>query len=170
MSDSATQALGVGGVVYALMIAEALLSRRNERALRARGAVEPRDDVYPLMQVAYPVAFLALLLEGWWRGPAGPAWWTAGAAIFVAGKTIKYWAIASLGALWSFRVLVVPRVPLVSGGPYRFMRHPNYAGIVGEILGVAVMMAALFSGPAALIVFGSLLWKRVRTEERALGR
>lgn len=158
----------VGAIVFGLMAVEAALSRRHERTLRARGAVEPEDDVYAAMQLAYPLAFAALLVEGWGRGPAGAICWSVGAAIFVAGKVLKYWAIASLGPLWSFRVLVVPGVPLVRSGPYRFMRHPNYAGVVAEILGVAVMLAAPIAGAAALAVFGVLLWKRVQTEERAL--
>jgi methyltransferase len=162
------QAFGVGAIVYALMITEALRSRRNERALRARGAIEPRDDVYPLMQIAYPVAFAAPLIEGWWRGSDATAWLVAGAIVFTAAKALKYWAVASLGPLWSFRVLVLPGVPLVSAGPYRLMRHPNYAGVIGEILGVALMMTAPITGLAALATFAALLRKRVQVEERAL--
>ena len=170
MTPATEQAIGLGAIVYGLMLGEAVLSRRHERALRARGAWEPPDDVYRLMQLAYPLAFAAPLLEGWWHGPRGLAWWGVGAALFATGKVLKYWAIASLGPLWSFRVLVLPGVPLVSGGPYRFMRHPNYAGVVAEILGVTTMMAAPVAGVAALAVFGVLLWKRVRIEEQAMAR
>ncbi len=168
MSNSVVQAFVVGAIVYALMIGEAVLSRRHERTLRARGAVEPRDDVYAVMQFAYPLAFAVPLLEGAWRGAGNAIWWASGCLLFVAGKAVKYWAIRTLGPLWSFRVLVVPGVPLITRGPYRFMRHPNYAGIFGEIAGVAAMMAAPVSGVVALLVFGVLLWKRVRVEEEAL--
>jgi methyltransferase len=151
------------------MIGEALHSARNERRLRQQGAVEPSDDVYPLMQVIYPACFAAMVVEHWLRQPAADGVTVAGALVFGAGKGLKYWAIATLGPRWSFRVLVPPASHLVTTGPYRFMRHPNYLGIVGELGGMALLAHAPFSGVAALLVFGALLHARMRVEDRALG-
>jgi methyltransferase len=92
----------------------------------------------------------------------------SGLLLFVASKALKYWAIAALGPRWSFRVLVLPRVPLVATGPYRYVAHPNYVAVVGELLGTAMMMKAQVTGPVALAVFGTLLAIRVRFETRAL--
>jgi methyltransferase len=156
-------------VVFVLMLVETLLSRRHERALRARGAIEPADDVYRLMAWAYPACFLAMGIEGLVRGTPRPALIVAGASVFVLGKAIKYWAIRSLGELWSFRVLVVPGVELVSRGPYRYMRHPNYVGLVGEMVGVALLTGAPIAGALAVIGFAELVRRRVVVEERALG-
>ncbi|MGH9349591.1 MAG: isoprenylcysteine carboxylmethyltransferase family protein [Vicinamibacterales bacterium] len=157
-------------VVFVLMLAEARLSRVNERSLRALGASEPHDDVYPVMQWAYPLCFVAMGIEGALAGPA-PGWRVvAGAAVFAAGKTIKYWAMALLGARWTFRVLVIPGAPLVTRGPYAWMRHPNYAGVMGEILGVALMVGANVTGGLSTVGFGVLLHRRIAVEERALGQ
>jgi methyltransferase len=83
-------------------------------------------------------------------------------------KALKFWAIQSLGRFWTFRVLVVPGAPLVTSGPYRYMRHPNYVAVAGEIVGVAVMCGAPILGALCLLVFGALMLRRVAVEERAL--
>jgi methyltransferase len=90
--------------------------------------------------------------------------------MFAASKTLKYWAIRTLGERWTFRVLVLPGAPLVATGPYRFVPHPNYIAVVGELLGTAMMMGAVVSGPLALGAFGFVLWRRMRFEEQALCR
>ena len=56
----------------------------------------------------------------------------------MAAKALKWWAILTLGRFWTFRVIVVPGATLVAGGPYRWLRHPNYVGVIGELVGVGV--------------------------------
>lgn len=151
------------------MIGEAMLSARHDRALRASGAVEPRDDVIQLMQVAYPSAFASLVVEAWLRGAVadGAFWW--GALLFALAKTLKYWAIATLGSRWTFRVLVPPDSTPIRSGPYRVVRHPNYLAVVGEFAGAAVMAHAWITGPLAMGGFILLMRRRILIEERALG-
>jgi methyltransferase len=91
-----------------------------------------------------------------------------GIAIFIAGKVIKIWAMATLGDRWTYKVFVVPDVPLVTSGPYRFVRHPNYVGVVGELLGMALITGARVTGPLGLVFFSWLLVRRIRAEDRAL--
>jgi methyltransferase len=155
-------------IAFGLMALEARRSRRLERALRRRGAIEPAGDVYPVMQILYPLAFLGPALEGWLAGRDSEMMVGIGAAVFAAGKALKYWAIATLGDLWTFRVLVVPGAPLVNGGPYRFLRHPNYLGVAAEIAGAALLFGAPWSGAGFTILFGGLMQRRIRVEERAL--
>lgn len=155
-------------VVFALMLAEHARSRANERRLRARGAVEPRDDVMGWMRVAYPLAFGIPALEGWWRGEIAPAIWMAGLVVFTAGKCLKYWAITALGRRWSFKVLTLPGVPLVRSGPYRWMAHPNYVGVAAEIAGAALLTGGIASGTVFTFLFGWLMLKRIRVEDREL--
>lgn len=151
-----------------IMAGEALLSAFNERQLRARGAIEPPGDVINTMRWAYPGAFLAMGIEGALAGPASPNVLMAGLALFGIAKALKVWAIASLGPKWSFRVLVVPGDPLVTTGPYRFISHPNYLAVAGEILSVAMIVWAPITGTLAAMGFGWLMILRVRVEERAL--
>jgi methyltransferase len=164
-----TSALLLAMIVFPMLI-EAWRAARNERAQRASGGIEPPGDVYPIMQVAYPGAFLAMLAEGAARGGAPPSAVAIGATLFSLAKAVKWWAILTLGQAWTFRVIVVPEAPLVTSGPYRFMRHPNYAGVVGELVGVALMTGAWIAGPITTLGFLSLILKRIQIETRALCR
>jgi methyltransferase len=65
-------------------------------------------------------------------------------------------------------VITVPHERLVGGGPFRLFRHPNYVGVAGELIGVALMSGAPLAGPLATLGFGALIWKRITVEERAL--
>jgi methyltransferase len=156
--------------VFLLMAGEAVLSRVNESALRRLGAVEPPGDVHHIMRWVYPGAFVAMALEGAWFGPAPPWAILAGLTTFGLAKALKLWAVASLGERWSFRVLVLPGRPLVVSGPYRWLRHPNYLAVIGEIVAVALTVGAPITGGLSAIGFGALIRRRIAVEEQALGR
>ena len=160
--------LTIGLLIFVPMLVEAARARRNERAQKARGGLEPPDDVYAIMRIAYPAAFLAMLAEGAAHGRSPAAIVVTGLAIFTAAKIIKWSAILALGRFWTFRVIVVPGDRLVGTGPYRFLRHPNYVGVIGELVGAALMTRALVTGPIAVIVFAVLLYNRIAVEERVL--
>ena len=153
-----------------MMAGELVLSRFNEQQLRARGAVEPPGDVINAMRWAYPVSFVAMGVEGAMVGPAPGAILAAGLVLFGLAKALKVWAIASLGPRWSYRVLILPGVPLVTSGPYRFIAHPNYLAVVGELVSVALIVAAPITGVLATFAFGLLMRARIRVEDGALGR
>lgn len=153
-----------------VLAGEAALSSHNARVLVARGAVEPAGDVIGIMQWTYPLGFVLLGVEGALTGPAPPAVLAAGLVVFGLAKALKAWAIASLGVRWTFRVLVPPGDPLVTRGPYRVLRHPNYVAVVGEFVGVGLTVWAPAMGTLALVVFGLLLRQRIAVENRALGR
>jgi methyltransferase len=155
------------GAVMLVMAVEASISRRNEIALRARGAVEPAADVYRTMRWAYPASFVAMAIEGTMSG-GGPGMATiAGVLLMLASKALKFWAMASLGDRWTFKVLVVPE-PLVAHGPYVWLAHPNYVAVVGELASMALLVGAPITGPAATLLFSLLIWRRIRVEDRAL--
>lgn len=155
-------------VVLLLMGAEVLLSRRNEARLRARGAWEPPGDVYATMRWAYPGAFVLMAIEGAVAGPEPGLAAIAGVVVLAASKLLKGWAIAALGPRWTFRVLVLSGAPLVTHGPYAFVRHPNYIAVGGELLGMALLVGARATGPLATVLFSLLIWRRIRVEDRAL--
>jgi methyltransferase len=146
------------------------LSAFNESRLRARGAIEPGGDVIGVMRWAYPGSFVAMAIEGALSGPAPPTILVGGLMLFGIAKAFKMWAIASLGPKWSYRVLIVPGEPLVRSGPYRFLSHPNYLAVVGEMAGVAATVWAPITGTLSIMLFGWLMTMRIRVEDRALGR
>lgn len=163
-----TVPLIVLGLAFLPMAFEARLAARHDRALRAAGAFEPSDDVYRWMQIAYPAAFLTMAIEAAIRRVDVNQVFTLGIVVFALGKAIKYWAIATLGPRWTFRVLVPPSSMSITHGPYRYLRHPNYLGVIGEIAGLALVARAPVAGTLSLVVFATLLVLRIRVEERAL--
>ena len=169
MFSAVTLAIGATIAAYLTMLGEWGLSRANERELRAQGAVEPPGDVYRTMALAYPLSFLAIGIEGALFGPPSDASLLGGAAVFFAAKGLKFWAIASLGTRWTFRVLVPPGSPLVTRGPYLWLRHPNYLAVLGELVGFGLLLAAPFTGVVAVVGFALLIHRRIAVEERALG-
>ena len=157
-------------IVFSPMLVEAHRAAQNERRQLERGGVEPVGDVYKVMQIAYPAVFLGMIGEGMWRTSefAFSDGVVAGFVIFALAKLLKWWAIRSLGDAWTFRVIVRPGVRLVASGPYRWLRHPNYVAVIGELAGVALMSGARIAGPIGTLVFGLLMLRRISVEERAL--
>lgn len=152
------------GLVALQRLAELVFARRNERRLLAEGGHEVGAGLYPLI-VGLHVAWLAALLLG---VPAdAPVRWPYLAA-FLALQGARAWVMASLGRYWTTRVITVPGRPLVRRGPYKYLRHPNYLVVAGEI---ALLPLAFGAWRIALVysLFNAvLLWLRVRGEDQAL--
>ncbi len=145
-------------------LGELVLAARNTRALLARGAREIGARHYPLF-IALHTAWLAAIL---WAVPwqAEPVW--ALVAVFAVLQGLRVWVIATLGPYWTTRIITLEGAPLVQGGPYRFVRHPNYWVVVGEI---AVLPLAFGAWQVALIfsILNALLLRyRISVEEGAL--
>jgi methyltransferase len=152
-------------LVTAQRIGELWLSNRNRRRLLGRGAYEVATGHYPLL-VAVHVLWLAALWVLAPGRPVRPLWLAA----FVLLEICRIWVIASLGDRWTTRIIILPGAALVRRGPYRFVNHPNYWVVGGEIAVLPLMfgfwdMALLFSALNAAV-----LSVRIREENKALGR
>lgn len=156
--------------VLLLMLVELQLSYFNERALRARGAVEPPDDPYRLMRLAYPGAFVAMGLEGATHPGLNRDAVLAGLILLGFAKLLKFWVMGTLRERWTFKVLVPRDAPLVTAGPYRFINHPNYVAVILELASVAIALTAPVTGLASVLLFVWILRRRIAVEDRALGR
>jgi methyltransferase len=144
-------------------LAELIVARRNTRALLARGAYEASPDHYPLI-VAVHAGWLATL---WWLGPGRPVSWAL-IGLFLLLQLGRLWVLATLGRRWTTRIIVLPGEPLVARGPFRFVRHPNYLVVAGEI---AILPLAFGLWQVALIftlLNAAVLTVRIRAEEVAL--
>jgi len=148
---------------------ELWLSERNARRAIARGGVEHGRGHYPVMVALHTGFLLACAAEAlvFPRPPPPAALLALGGAL--AAQGLRWWVVAALGERWSTRVVVLPGEPPVTGGPYRWLRHPNYLAVVVE---VACLPLAWGSWRTALLFSlgnAALLRVRIRAEERALG-
>lgn len=143
--------------------AELLLSRRNTARLMEAGAHEAGASHYPLM-----VGFHALWLAGLWLLSPGrevdPFWF----ALFLLLQLGRLWVIATLGGRWTTRIIVMPGAPLIRQGPYRYVSHPNYWVVAGEIAVLPLALGLPLHALAFSAAHLGVLWMRIRAENLAL--
>lgn len=150
-------------------LAELRLSRRNERRLRKLGACEHAAEHFIAMQLLHTLWLVSVVLEVTLLRPQFQFWVSALATLcFFMGQCLRYAAIHALGVRWSVRVLTLPGAAPVTRGVYRYLRHPNYLGVVLEIAALPLMHSAWRSAVAFSLANAVLLAVRIRKEERAL--
>lgn len=151
------------GLVTVQRIAELVIARRNTKRLLARGAYEVGASHYPMI-VAVHAGWLAAL---WWLAPGRPIVWPL-ILLFLLLQAGRIWVLATLGERWTTRIIILPGAPLVTGGAFRLLSHPNYCVVVAEI---AVLPLAFGLWPLALVfslLNAAVLTIRIRAERRAL--
>jgi methyltransferase len=164
-------------VIVAIIFVETFIAERHESRLLQRGATIPRGDLFSLMSITYPLAYALMAWEGSDRlesAALGTDAWGPGGVVSRGPRRLRgregaeCWAIQSLGPRWTYRIMVLPGAPLVSAGPYRYVAHPNYIAMIGELAGTAMMMGAAITGPVTTVLFGLILLVRIRFENRVL--
>jgi methyltransferase len=143
--------------------AELVLSYRNTSRLIARGAVEVAPQHYPLVVAVHALWLIAL----WTFGHDQPVNMIA-LFVYLALQGLRFWVMRTLGARWTTRIIVLPGQPLVSSGPYRFLTHPNYAVVAGEIATLPLVVGLPWLAVLFTVLNGGVLLIRVRAENRAL--
>jgi methyltransferase len=151
------------GIVTLQRAAELVISSRNTSKLKARGAVELAPGHYPLI-VAVHAAWLISL---WVWGHDQPLNVVA-LLIYLVLQGFRFWVMWTLGGRWTTRIIVLPGLPLVSTGPYRFLSHPNYAVVAGEIAVLPIVLGLPWLAAAFTILNAAVLAVRIEAENRAL--
>jgi methyltransferase len=151
-------------LVAAQRIVELCYARRNTRALLARGGVETARAQHPWFVTLHAAWLLAMLVFVPARTP--PDWWLLGAFALLQGARI--WVIASLGPYWTTRLITLPGAPLVRRGPYRLLRHPNYAIVALEIAALPLAFGAWIIALVFSAANAALLTWRIKAEDAAL--
>lgn len=152
-------------VVGAQRLLELRISKRNERRLRNRGAVEYGRGHYPFMVALHSLWLVSILVEGLLRGPEFDGFWLA---LFLMVQPLRYWAISSLGDRWNTKILVVAGERLVRRGPYKYLPHPNYVVVVVEVLTLPLAFGCWTTAFVFSALNAVLLYVRIHEENRAL--
>ena len=150
-------------------LVELVISNRNAAWSLERGGRETGRAHYTVMVVLHTGLLVGMLVEAWVRRPEVPAL-LAGVmlALTVASQGLRWWCIATLGRRWNTRVIVVPDLPLVRSGPYRFFHHPNYVAVVVEGIALPLVHAAWVTAVVFTVANAALLRVRLRVENDAL--
>jgi methyltransferase len=145
-------------------LGELVLARRNTKNLLAAGGMESGADHYWLI-VGLHSAWLAVIFVAI-SADAAVNWWLVSA--FGVLQIGRIWVIASLGRFWTTRIITVPGAPLVRRGPYRWMRHPNYLIVAGEIAVLPLAFGAWRIALGFSLANMAVIAWRIRIENRAL--
>jgi methyltransferase len=166
-----TAYLALLAVVGIERLFELWLSRRNARRAFARGGIECDAGHYAFMKVLHLAFLVACGAEVVLLGRAfHPVLAAAMLAAAVLAQGLRYWSIWTLGDRWNVRVIVVPGDPVVTRGPYRFVRHPNYAAVAIEGVALPLVHTAWLTALVFTLANAALLVVRIGCEERALAR
>jgi methyltransferase len=121
------------------MVWEARIASRNSNALLQRGAVEYGSWILPGMILLYITLYIGSFAEYLLIPKQLPEkWFFFFVSLYIGAKGLKYWAVSSLGPYWTMKVLIVPGSSVVTSGPYRWIRHPNYIAVLLEIAATAL--------------------------------
>lgn len=149
--------------VTAQRLAELMIDRRNTTRLLAAGAREVGARHYPAM-VAMHASWLAAL----WFTVGGEAVDMALLTVFAVLQLLRIWVLATLGPRWTTRIIVTNSAPLVKKGPFRFLRHPNYAVVTAEIAVLPLVFGLVWIAVLFTLLNAAMLYVRIGAENRAL--
>ncbi|MFC6087719.1 isoprenylcysteine carboxyl methyltransferase family protein [Saccharothrix lopnurensis] len=157
------------GLVAVERLGELVVAKRNLAWSLARGGRETGFGHYPFMVVLHTGLLAGCLVEVWVADRPFTALlgWPM-LALVVAAQALRWWCIRVLGRQWNTRIVVVPGLPLVTGGPYRLFRHPNYVAVVVEGFALPLVHGAWLTAAVFTAVNAGLLAVRIRAEDRAL--
>ena len=151
-------------LVAAQRLAELVYAESNTKALLARGAVEIGRAHYPLIVAVHATWLIAIVA---WLPRDGRVNFIL-LAVFVVLQGLRVWVLATLGPYWTTLIITLPDAPLVRRGPYRLLRHPNYAVVIGEIAVLPLVFGEVWVAVVFTILNAAVLTLRVRQENEAL--
>jgi methyltransferase len=151
-------------------LAELVVSKRNARWSFSQGGKEVGRAHYPAMVAIHTALLVGCVLETWALHRPFIPWlgWPM-LAVVALSQGLRWWCITSLGHRWNTRVIVVAEAPLVQGGPYRWLHHPNYVAVVAEGFALPLVHTAWLTAAGFTVANAILLTVRIRVENSALG-
>ena len=156
-------------LVGLIRLGELSVAQRNLRWAREHGGVETGAGHYPVMVALHTALLIGCVVEVWVADRPFLPWlgWPM-LALLVGAHALRWWCIRTLGPQWNTRVVRVPGMPLVTGGPYRWFAHPNYVAVVVEGFALPLVHTAWVTALVFTVLNALLLRVRLRVESQAL--
>lgn len=150
-------------------VAELVVSKRHAAWAFARGGMEYGRRHYPVMAAVHAALLVSCVVEVAVADRPFVPWlgWPM-LALVILTQGMRWWCIATLGRQWNTRVIVVPGMPLVTSGPYRWLRHPNYVAVAVEVAALPLVHTAWVTALVFSAANAALLAVRIPVESRAL--
>ena len=168
MSSALLYVIFMGATALERLV-EVVVSKRNAAWSFARGGTEHGKGHFPAMVLLHTAFLIACPAEVWLLDRPFIPWLGFPLLLLaVAAQGLRWWCITTLGPRWNTRVIIVPDLPRVTGGPYRFIRHPNYVAVVAEGIILPLIHTAWITALAFTILNAWLLTVRIRCEDEAL--
>lgn len=157
------------GAVAVERLAEVVVAERHRSVSKERGGVEFGAAHYPAMVTLHTALLAGCLLEPvLLHRPFIPGLGWPMLLIAVAAQALRWWCITTLGYQWNTRVIVIPGAERVTGGPYRFLPHPNYVAVIAEGIALPLVHTAWITALVFTILNAVLLRTRIHVENGAL--
>ncbi|HEY3751173.1 MAG TPA: isoprenylcysteine carboxyl methyltransferase family protein [Pseudonocardiaceae bacterium] len=157
------------GLVSLERLAELIVAKRNLAWSLARGGKETGFSHYPFMVALHTGLLAGCLLEVWLgHRPFVPALGWPMLVLALGSQALRWWCIRTLGPQWNTRIVVVPNLGRITGGPYRFFSHPNYVAVVVEGAALPLVHTAWLTALVFTVLNAVLLTVRIRSENQAL--
>jgi methyltransferase len=160
---------GLVCAVGVMRLVEMVISQRRRRALRARGAAPVAERHFLAMVVLHTGILAASIAEAWSSGRPALPWLALPAlAVLLGANLLRWWVIATLGPHWNVRIMASLSIGVVTGGPYRFVRHPNYVAVFLELAALPLVHSAYFTAALGAAAHVWVLAQRIRAEDQVL--
>ncbi|WP_227938713.1 isoprenylcysteine carboxyl methyltransferase family protein [Alkalihalobacillus deserti] len=155
-------------LVVVQRIVEVLIANRNAKWIRSQGGYEAGKDHYKYIVALHFLFFISLLIEVTVTNHTFMLWSVLPLVVFLLAQLGRVWALSSLGRFWNTRIMILPGAKVIAKGPYRYLRHPNYAIVVTELACLPLIFQAYWTAIVFTILNAVILSTRIQVEERAL--
>ena len=161
--------LGLLGAVAALRLVELRISRRHQREMLAHGAAKVADPRFRWMVFLHAAVLIGAAVEVvFLHRPFYPVFAAICFLAFLAANLVRWWVIRTLGDHWNVQIMDSTRLGVITTGPFRFVRHPNYAAVFAEMVALPLIHTAWITALAGAFAHMAVLSQRLSMEERVL--
>lgn len=161
------------GIVLAVILQrlfELRIGKKNEEYLLAQGAKKHSDNLLGAVKILQTTWFIAAIAEVWWFDrPFNIVLAAVALSLTLVGQILRYLSMQALGRRWTLPIITLTDTPIVDKGIYRYLRHPNWLGVILEIAALPLIHGAYLTAIIFSLVNAWIMSQRIQTEEEALG-